>query len=244
MDLVHSKEQEFIAASTFAGGWAGYIFQLGSHGLGYYRDGSHAKKRPRPTQMPPPPPQQPLEPSPHELQPPPAAPLLPANPTSLGFWEELREFEHGLDAGSAGSTASAQPQPQQSPQLPLSPPARLPARGTTEMLHWSGKRTRAMPKPRKPHVWPLKGTVPPITPKTAALAAPSRLPSQIAAASTVAPSQGPPPAAPPQICIDSLFAEWTNGTLPGSAEWIQALRARGAPKPQWWSTGLHFENIG
>ena len=205
MESEVGAQQDFIAAVMFNGVRSGFVFRAGEQGVGYYRD-EPAKKRqkvesalhpPPPLPPPLPPPAQPLQ-SPLPLLPSPLHPTNPLPPAS-GFWDQLQEFEQELDVGCA--------------QRPPSPPARLPARGTSEVLQWRGKRGQPSPKPRQPHIWPR---VVAAAPKTTMPAVPPSLdvPSQPTAASSAA----------PQIDVDALLAERTQGTVPGSRDWIRALR--------------------
>ena len=242
MDSVNVGEAgaEFDAAAVFDGARQGYVFRSGDQGVGYYRDEQSSKRRrldmpppsprpPLPRSMsqppPPPPPPQPPPPSIPQLRLPPLATTKPATLTATThmFWDELDAFGRELDASSAASARLLRPP---------SPPAHLPLPGTMEIIQWRPRRRRQHQQRTAPHKWPT-------APRANLVAQQAQAQPQVRGQSQ---AQGEVQVPLPDV--NAMLMEWTEGTRPGSAEWVQALRDRGAPQPQWWSTGLHFDNIG
>ena len=239
LDVGEAAPADFIASAAFDGARRGFVFRTGEHGIGYYCDGQATKKaQQQPAQaqhsirpvMPPPPPR----PRPPPPDPPPAPPAA-ALPPATGFWQQLEDFEQELDgAGGAGTSSSLIPEPIPAqhglPRAP-SPPARLPLPGFTEVIRWRPRRRRHQQR-TAPYKWPT-------APRATLVAQQAQAQTQVRGQ-----SRAPGEVQVPLPDVNAMLMEWTEGTRPGSAEWVQALRDRGAPQPQWWSTGLHFDNIG
>ena len=235
---------EFTAAAAFDGARQGYVFRSGEQGVGYYRDGHSSKRRRQ--QMPPPPPRPPpqrptSQPAPRSSpsQPPPPLPtpshlppLATAIPTSSStpaqsFWDELDAFGQALDASSAqgcSSVASSRP------LRPQSPPAHLPLPETTEIIQWRPRRRRQQQR-TVPYIWPSAMRATQVMPQAqveALSAVPVRPRREVRAR---APHPGP--ASELQASTSAKLMEWTEGTRPGSLEWIQALREHAQPLTGW-----------
>ena len=43
LDIVGETAADFVAAATFAGARHDFVFRIGEHGIGYYRDGGAAR---------------------------------------------------------------------------------------------------------------------------------------------------------------------------------------------------------
>ena len=231
VDIVGETAADFFAAATFDGARHEFVFRMGEHGIGYYRDGGatrkvHSSQLSAAPVMPPPPPRPP---------PPRPPPAQPAAAQSASFWQQLEEVTEGLDGDGGSSTSLTLPEPipaNKPPRAP-SPPARVPSPGATEIIVWRPHRRRHQQR-TVPYMWP---TAPRAT--RVAQQAQAQAQAQVQAqAQAPSPVQRPPTS---EIQVDAMLTEWTEGAVPGSREWIQALRNRGAPQPQWWSTGLHFE---
>ena len=233
---------DFVAAATFDGARHGFVFRVGDHGLGYYRDGGAvqtARQQPQlqqsmppPPVMPPPPPRPP-PPRPMPPQPPPAQPTADqlARPATSSFWQQLEEFTQALDGGGSSSSDVSKPLADPQPPRPFtpprapSPPARLPSPGVTETLRWRPHRRRRQQRShRAPYMWP---------------AAPHA--TQVAQEAQVLPQaqvhvQAQVQVQHPSVCerqVSATLTKWTEGTVPGSREWIQALRAHAHPPTGW-----------
>ena len=118
-------------------------------------------------------------------------------------------------------TPSAASADMDSPIRPPSPPARPPHPGTTETLCYRRSRPRQQSSRRLPRRWPLAHDLPtPLaistTPTTTATATATATSTTTATSSSTAVVEK----------MLTTLAEWTEGTRPGSAEWIQALRAK------------------
>ena len=238
---------DFVAASTFDGARHGFVFRMGDRGIGYYRDDGATKKaharssqQPQSQQstlpvMPPPPPRPPppsLPPRPLPAQP---AAGQPAQPASTSFWQQLEEFTQELDGGGGSSAVSEalahpQPRPLTPPRAP-SPPACLPSTGATQIIHWRPHRRYRQQRSRRVlYTWPA---APHITQAAQDAQAQSQVHIQVqvqAQAQAQAHMQQP---AARELQVGATLTEWTEGTVPGSREWIQALRAHAQPPTGW-----------
>ena len=207
-----TAEPDFFAAVAFSGARTGFVFRVGDQGIGYYRDngGGRAMKRSRPEPAPALP--QPAEvPSPPESEqqhwPPP--PTLDGD-ALCSFCEQLDEFPQECDSSL---TAAAQ----ESQARPPSPPVHPPFTGMTEVICW--RHRRAQPKRTKQaHCWPPPPPEPPPPPCNRGPPPPSPLPPPDKSISNKV-----------EIDISSALAKWTEGTTPGSKEWVAALKAHAQP---------------
>ena len=129
VDIVGETAADFFAAATFDGARHEFVFRMGEHGIGYYRDGGatrkvHSSQLSAAPVMPPPPPRPP---------PPRPPPAQPAAAQSASFWQQLEEVTEGLDGDGGGSTSLTLPEPipaNKPPRAP-SPPACVPSPGAT-----------------------------------------------------------------------------------------------------------------
>ena len=249
MDSVDVGEApaDFLAAATFDGARHGFVFRVGEHGIGYYRGGATQKaQQPQsqqsiPPLMPPPPsrPPPPLPPPLAPPRPPAAQPAAdePEQPATSSFWQQLNDFTSELDGGDTPS-AVPKPIPDHGSPRAQSPPARLPSPGSTETIRWRPHRRRTQQhSQRVPYTWPTAPRVTLVAQETQAQAqvqaqvrAQAQAQVQGVQAQVQVQVQRPPAS---ELQVSAMLTKWTEGTVPGSHEWIEALRAHAHPPTGW-----------
>ena len=161
----------------------------------------------------------------------------PEQPATSSFWQQLDEFTSVLDGGD---TSSAVPKPIPNHGSPRaqseSPPARLPSPGSTETIRWRPHRRRTQQRSQRvPYTWPT-------APRVTLVAQGSQTQAQVRAqVRAQAQAQGVqaqvqvqvqrPPAS--ELQVSAMLMNRTEGTVPGSREWIKALRAHAHPPTGW-----------
>ena len=111
-----------------------------------------------------------------------------------------------------------------SPIRPPSPPVRLPQPGTSETLCYRRSRPVQQSSRRLPVKWALSSQSSAAPAATATLIVTTTTATAATVARTATTTTPAPMQQTPQIDTDTLLAEQTKGTVPGSREWVQALR--------------------